>query len=362
VHGNATECGINTTRITAPRENKTFIRKVSKNHYFLRSRILRPNESAHHGMFPHPPPLSLIGAPSSAGAYAPGQEKAPAALRHAGLVDLFADHRIHLVDRGDVPGFRWRPDPAHLRAMNPSAVAAVASAVAREVAEALRDGGGALVLGGDCTVEIGSVVGALADHSATIGLIYVDLDTDLNTPESTTDGALDWMGVAHLLGLPDTIPELVALGPRKPLLRPEQIMFFAHDNVEPFERRVIADLGIAETPLAKVNADPLGAGRKVTEWARQFDRVLVHLDVDVLSFVDTPLAENVRRNVGLRLNTLMSALGPIFQAPNLATLTVTEINPDHGAVDGSTLREFATAVAAVFSDSRFASPLSRTGR
>jgi arginase len=30
--------------------------------------------------------LAVIGAPSSSGAYAPGQEKAPAALREAGLI------------------------------------------------------------------------------------------------------------------------------------------------------------------------------------------------------------------------------------------------------------------------------------
>jgi arginase len=303
------------------------------------------------------PQLSLVGAPTSAGAYAPGQEKAPGALRQAGLIDLLAARQIRAADRGDVPGFRWQPDSTNVRAMNASAVAEVATAVARKVTEALHDGDGALVLGGDCTVELGTVAGALAGRSANVGLVYVDLDTDLNTPESTTDGALDWMGVAHLLGLPGTIPEVASLGPRQPMLQPGQVMFFSHDNVEPFERRVIAELGIAETPFAEVVAAPLRAGQKASEWASQFDRLLVHLDVDVLSFVDTPLAENVRRNVGLRMDELMTAIGPLLEAPNLATLTITEINPDHGAVDGDTLRGFAVALAAALSRSRFAPPI-----
>lgn len=303
------------------------------------------------------PHLSLIGVPSSAGAYAPGQEKAPAALRQIGLIELLVARQIRVADCGDVPGFRWQPDPTNLRAMNASAVAEVATAVARKVADALHDGGGALVLGGDCTVELGTVAGTLADGSANVGLVYVDLDTDLNTPESTTDGALDWMGVAHLLGLPETNPEVASLGPQRPLLRPEQVMFFGHDNVEPFERHVIVERGIAETPFAEVVAAPVRAGQKAREWARQFDRLLVHLDVDVLSFVDMPLAENVRRNVGLRMGPLMSAIGPLLQAPNLVTLTVTEINPDHGALDGSTLRGFAEALAAALSGSRFAPPI-----
>jgi arginase len=41
-----------------------------------------------------------------------------------------------------------------------------------------------LILGGDCTVELGTVAGTLVG-SPNVGLVYVDLDTDLNTPEST---------------------------------------------------------------------------------------------------------------------------------------------------------------------------------
>ena len=79
------------------------------------------------------------------------------------------------------------------------------------VAESLAEGAALLVLGGDCTVELGTVAGASVD-TEDLGLIYIDLDTDLNTPESVEDGALDWMGVAHLLGVDGTVPDL----PRNP--------------------------------------------------------------------------------------------------------------------------------------------------
>ena len=68
----------------------------------------------------------------------------------------------------------------------------------------------ALVVGGDCTIELGSVAGAL-QSGASIGLVYVDLDVDLNAP-ATSDGALDWTGVAHLLDIPGAAPELSGLG------------------------------------------------------------------------------------------------------------------------------------------------------
>ena len=225
--------------------------------------------------------LAIIGAPSSAGAYAPGQERAPAALRAAGLLEVLSARGITVDDREDVPGFRWRVDKTNLRAMNASIAATVAKATAERVASALATDAAVLVLGGDCTVELGTVAGALRETQS-VGVVYIDLDTDLNTPESTTDGALDWMGVAHLLGVEGTVPELAAVGPRVPMLRPEQVLFFANDNVGPFERQVIEKLGIAEVRLADVAADPSSAAETVaTGWARQFERLLVHLDVDV---------------------------------------------------------------------------------
>lgn len=229
--------------------------------------------------------------------------------------------------------------------MNASVAARVAKATAERVASALAAEAAVLVIGGDCTVELGTVAGALREtHS--VGVVYIDLDTDLNTPQSTQDGALDWMGVAHMLSVEGTVPELAAVGPRVPMLRPEQVLFFAHDNVEPFERQIIDELGIAEVRLADVVADPTSAAEGVVRgWARQFDRLLVHLDVDVLDYVDMPLAENTRRNVGLKFDQLTASLRPLLRAPNWTALTVSELNPDHGESDGSTLRTFAAALA-----------------
>lgn len=289
-----------------------------------------------------PEPLVIVGAPSSAGSYAPGQEKAPAALRAAGLGACLNDRTISFDDRGDVEGFRWRVDRSNPRAMNSGVAASVARATARQVSAALQYGP-ALVLGGDCTVELGTVAGALT-RTRNVGLIYVDLDVDLNTPDSTTDGALDWMGVAHMLGVAGSVPALAGIGPCVPMLRPEQVLFFAHDNVTAPERAIIEALGIAELALAQVAVDPTATARKANEWAKRFDLLLIHLDVDVLDYVDMPLAENTRRNVGLRFTELMAALRILLSAPNWAALTVCEVNPDHGEADGSTLRTFVEAL------------------
>lgn len=285
-------------------------------------------------------PLSIIGAPSSAGAYAPGQEKAPAAFRRWGLGPALAAAGLAVTDRGDGPAFRWRPDPSNPAAMNLSEARNAALHVAGEVAASLAAGEAALVTGGDCTVELGTVAGALRD-GASVGLVYIDLDVDLNTP-AESDGALDWTGVAHLLDLPGCSPELSGLGPVRPLLAPRNLIYFGADNIEPNEAAVIERHGLALIRLAEVQADPSRAAERAVRWADEYDRLLVHLDADVLAFTAFPIAENVRRRNGLTLEELAAALSVLAAAPNWAALTLAEFNPDHAPDEE---RSFAALIA-----------------
>jgi arginase len=69
------------------------------------------------------PALTVLGVPTSAGAFAPGQELAPAALREAGLLDRLSAEGVEVADLGDSPVWRWRPDTARPRAQNLAEVA-----------------------------------------------------------------------------------------------------------------------------------------------------------------------------------------------------------------------------------------------
>ena len=95
-------------------------------------------------------------------------------------------------------------------------------------------------------------------------------------------------GVAHLLDLPGAAPELVALGPRRPLLGAADVLFFAADNITPPDAGTMARLGLQRVGLAEVRADPHAAAERALAWAGRHRRLLVHLDLDVLSYVDFP--------------------------------------------------------------------------
>ena len=281
--------------------------------------------------------LTVIGAPTSAGAYAPGQEDGPEALRAAGLLEaLGPDAR----DAGDVERFRWRPDPERPRAANLSAVAERARQLAARVAEVLEGDGRVLVLGGDCTTGVGTVAG-FAGRDA--GLVYLDRHADLNVPASTIDGALDWMGVAHMLCIEGAEPELAGIAGAPPLLAPERIAFLGLAPVTPPEQAVIDDLALPVVPLDQTITDPAGAACEALEALADCAEIVVHFDVDVLDFLDSPLAENTDRAPGLPLSAAAALLEELFLNPRTRALTVTEFNPHHG--DAATTARLVQTVA-----------------
>jgi arginase len=167
--------------------------------------------------------LGLFGVPSSSAAHRPGQENAPGALRVAGLTRLLAEtgHRVR-----DRPVVRWRPHPHQRRPHDLTRTLEVLRDARSHVAAIFRAGQIPLVVGGECTLTI-AVVSAAADAGYEIGLVYFDGGPDVRTRVDNPVGVLDSMGVAHLLDLPGSEPELAGLGSRKPLLTPDRVSSLA---------------------------------------------------------------------------------------------------------------------------------------
>lgn len=290
-------------------------------------------------------PIGLVGVPSSAGAFAPGQEAAPRALRDAGLVSRLEAAGLTVVDHGDTDAFRWRPDPGDPYAQNLDAVVRAVEETARRVEHVVSAGQSPLVLGGDCTVGLGTIAGSLSAGDR-LGVVYFDLHPDLNVPTSARPGALDWMGMAHALGVENTAGSLRRVGPRVPLLADDQVHFFGYgpDNRTDWERDVMRDRDLAGTPVNAVADGPVETATTVlSEFCSGFDRFLVHFDVDVVDFTDLPLSENAGRNEGLPFEGAMDALNTLVGDPRAVGLTVTEINPAHGDPSGATVERFVDA-------------------
>ncbi|HEX2051157.1 MAG TPA: arginase family protein [Actinomycetota bacterium] len=284
--------------------------------------------------------LALVGAPSSAGAWWPGSEKAPAALRRAGLADALApDVEVH--DAGDVPTAVSRLTRAGRRHQNLDAVVATAAAVADAVDAACARHGRCLVLGGDCTVTFGVVAGA-ARRWPSLGLVYVDGHTDLNTPDTTRTGIMDSMGAAHVVGR--GTPELLAVGPRRPLLPEERVVFYGYvpDELYDTEREWLESGSFVRVPFTDVDETAATAVRTAIE--QRVDAYVLHFDVDVVEFVDFPIADVPNLYSGLTLDGALDAVRTLAASPKLAAITVTELNPDRDHA-GTLVRAFAAKLA-----------------
>jgi arginase len=287
--------------------------------------------------------IAYAGVPTSLGSYGPGQEKAPQAFRNAGFPEMLRKEGLAVVDYGDLPVRRWRPDRKNLFAQHWEAVVTCVQETEVHISQAVSQGQVPVVIGGNCTIEMG-VVAAHLRKCDRLGLIYLDLHADMNTPASTTEGALDWMGMGHMLGLNGAVPQLAGCGTRYPLISPAQVHILGFDpkTATEWERSVIRDRAIATSNLADVVKSPTECAEAIlSRWATEFERFLIHFDVDVVDFNDLPLAENYSKNKGLSYDQTLELLEVLLESPKFAGLTVTEINPDHGAEDGSTIQKFA---------------------
>jgi arginase len=291
--------------------------------------------------------VTVIGAPTSAGASAPGQELAPAALREAGLITELTNRGLVVRDAGDGALQRWSPDRDQPRAQNVDQVAAAVQHTTAAVAAALHTSARVLVLGGDCTVGTASFQ-ALSAHESSASLIYFDLDADMNTPDSTEHGALDWMGLGMLLGVRGAVSDVVTLGQ----LRPERLALlgFNERKSTEWELEQLERYGITKVTDQAVRADPRAAAREaLASLPADTVAIAVHFDVDVIDFVDAPLSEDTNRNLGVPLDDALTTITELLRDHRVRVLTVTELNPQHASADSTVLPRFVAGLAEALS-------------
>jgi arginase len=292
--------------------------------------------------------VTVLGVPNSAGAYCVGVERAPAALREAGLIDSLRAAGAEVVDAGDLTTRMWLPDRKRPFAQNLEDEVDAMIELSSAAAGLLVDGERLLVLGGSCTVAVG-MCAAMALVGERPRIIYVDRHLDLNTPRSTTEGSLSWMGMAHALALTDAAPELADATGHAPLLRPTDLVYLGVDATREttgWEREQATELGLVLVDQAALCDDPRAAARQARD-ALASGPFVVHLDVDVLDFLDAPLAENLNgRNSGPTIAVLEQALVELISDPDCRAMSIGQLDPAHARADPSALPRLVSALVA----------------
>jgi arginase len=290
--------------------------------------------------------IAVIGAPSSAAAFSPGSEKAPAALRAAGLIGRLQAIGYEVTDFGDCAPQLFADDEEHKRARNLPAIVASLNELKPRAELAIKSGGLVLVLSGDCTQIIGLLTGARRYYRR-VSLLWFDGDADLNTPASTPSGRLDGMALATIIGKGS--PELVRFWGEPQIVREPDTVLFGVERLDAPEREFLerspvrhnlaADIRIkgpvksAQDALLQLHAD-----------SREF---LLHLDVDVIAQEEFA-AVNVPGSGGLSFSDVRDSLAEFAKHKNLLGLDVAQYNPEKDS-DGSGARKLIDLLAEVLS-------------
>ncbi len=274
-------------------------------------------------------PVTIVGAPSAIGIrpYDDGGPRrldlAPRALREQRLAA-----RLGAGDAGDViaPPYRERERPPG-RPRNEADVAEYSRDLAERVAAATA-GGFALVLGGDCSIVLGCLLGVRRTARAPVGLVYVDAHADFATPQESRTGSAASMCLALAVGRGETPLARLA---GEPLVQPADVALVGRrDHAEPW----YGHDGLRALPVLDLPHDAV-RGRGPADTARAvLNRVArpglggfwIHLDADVLDpsvmpAVDSPVPG------GLSLDELAELLEPLVRHPGALGLELTIYDP-----------------------------------
>jgi arginase len=283
-----------------------------------------------------PKKIALIGAASSAAAFAPGTEKAPAALRAAGLVERLKSAGYEVVDYGDCPPRLFADDDEHRRARNLPAIVAGLNDLKVHAEVAIKSGAFVLVLGGDCAQSIGLLTGARRYYKH-LNLLWFDRDADLNTPATTPSGRIDGMVVAHIIGR--GAPELVRFWSDAALVREPDVTLFGIERLDSPEQEFLNKSPLRHVLASAIRSKGATAAAKaaLTHVHADTREFILHLDLDVIDQEDLP-AVNVPGSGGLRFDEVRSALTEFLSHKNLLGLDVAQFNPDKDP-DGAAARK-----------------------
>jgi arginase len=285
--------------------------------------------------------VAVFGVPTAAAARGPGMERAPFALREAGLLSRLRASGATVVNLSDLSLFPYRDDPEHPRARNAEVVACAVRAAADEMTRALPEGF-TVVLGGDCTLAAAVAAGARTTLQEAVGLVYVDANADLNTPETTPSGYLDGMALALALGRGPE-PVLAALG-SAPAVQPGHVALLGFRELDPGEREPLGELGLALPASAARKLGMRVTAALALDGVENGDgAVVVHLDVDAIDPAEMPAHDVVTPGPALSLAEVSDLVTALVASPRVVAFDIAEYNPQRDP-DGGHARKLVDLI------------------
>ena len=289
---------------------------------------------------------SIIDAPSDLGLRRTGVDGLPDALRAAGLLEGLPD--VRYAGRLAVPPYVPLRDTS-TAVLNPEGIRTFSLRLAERMAFTLDLGRFPLVLGGDCSILLGTAL-ALRRRGR-FGLFFLDGHADFYSPASEPHGEVASMELAVATGREPAA--LADLDGRRPLVREDDVVVFGFRDAEsaaaygsPDVRQTamhVFDL----TEVRRLGAATAARQGLAALEASGVEGFWVHLDADVLHD-DVMPAVDYRMPDGLWPEELTEALAVVLASPLAVGMEVTIYNPTFDNAERSAARALARAVTAAF--------------
>jgi arginase len=183
----------------------------------------------------------------------------------------------------------------------------------RLIAELALIDGVAIIIGGDCSVELGAIP-RIAERDAAI--VWFDAHPDLNTPESSPSRALTGMILRTLLG-----EGPAALVPAEPFPS-ERVVLAGARSFDPGEDAFVAERGIRMIAADEIGPETVIAAVEATGAST----VYIHIDLDVLDPADIS-GLGAPEPFGVRAGVLVDTIKALLARFPLAGAGITEFAP-----------------------------------
>jgi arginase len=284
---------------------------------------------------------TIIKAPSVLGLKPSGVEKLPEALLAMGLAESIRARRVIELRP---PPFQPGRDP-ETGVQNADSIVAWSPKLADAVGTVIRSGEFPVVLGGDCSVLLGSML-ALRRRGR-YGLLFIDGHADFYQPEAEPCGEAASMELALTTGYgPERLTDWEG---RRPLVRPIDVFLFGHrdgeEQKEHGSQLLPSDLRALDLDAIRQLGSEEAARRAVEHLTRGgATGFFIHLDADSLADEIMP-AVDYRLPGGLLAEELSQALALAVASEEAVGLEITTYNPSLDE-DGAAGRVLADTVAA----------------
>lgn len=282
-------------------------------------------------------PRAVLDAPSNLGlappspGREPGTRRMPDVLRWNGFRT-----RLGARDAGRVgaPPYGTEVHPCGIR--NAEAIARHSRTLADTVESILLRDELAVVLGGDCSILLGNLLGARRRVDP-LGLVFLDGHSDFYTPErSGTHGAAG-MDLALAVGIGPRL--LSGLAPDGPLVGTGSVVHLGLREEDPELRAS----GIPVLDLAEIErSGPAAVAGGALERLQHHPGFWIHVDADVLDDELMPAVDS-RAPGGLSYEALVGLLRPLLASPRALGVEVTIYDPDRDP-EGTVGRAFTAAL------------------